>query len=116
MQTSVDVLFTTETMDKEKLFRREAVTTFLVQICLLYISDLSHALIPNKETKKQREKRETAPKKNGSAAKARLAYFQRTFCPQQQQNIFATVCMPESIILSSKGTILMFTLVRKFKI
>lgn len=37
-------------------------------------------------------------------------YFQPIICPQQQQNMSATVCIPESIILSSEAPVVMFTL------
>ena len=53
----------TETMDQEKLFRRDDVT-FPEQICLLYTSDLSHALIPNKQRKKQCEKMRNLSQEN----------------------------------------------------
>lgn len=39
-----------------------------------------------------------------------ITYFQPTICPQQQQYISATVCIPESIILSSGGPTVRFTL------
>uniref|UniRef100_A0A2P2JFJ6 Protein yippee-like n=1 Tax=Rhizophora mucronata TaxID=61149 RepID=A0A2P2JFJ6_RHIMU len=41
------------------------------------------------------------------------SYFQPTICPQQQQNISATMCNPESIILSSKAPTVIFTLQQK---
>lgn len=58
----------TETMDNwtNRNFSEEKLVTFPEQICLLYISVLSHALIPTKQRKKQCEKQETAPKKPGS--------------------------------------------------
>lgn len=39
-----------------------------------------------------------------------ITYFQPTICPQKQQNMSATVCCPETIILSSNAPTLMFTL------
>lgn len=59
---------------------------------------------------KNTRKWECGVKRKSGWVRWRFTYFQPTFCPQQQQKISATVCIPESIILSSRGPILMFTL------
>jgi hypothetical protein len=43
-------------------------------------------------------------------SKRDITYFQPIIPPQQQQNMSATVCIPESIILSSNTPTVMFTL------
>lgn len=43
-----------------------------------------------------------------------ITYFHPTIWPQEQQNISATVCIPESINLSSEAPTVMFTL--KYKL
>jgi hypothetical protein len=39
--------------------------------------------------------------KETGGGKAKLTYFHPTICPQQQQNMSSTVCVPEIINLST---------------
>lgn len=54
---------------------------------------------------------ESEKKSGENGNRERFTYFQPTSCPQQQQNISATVCIPESIILSSCGPVVIFALI-----
>lgn len=68
------------------------------------------------ETEYFEEKEVTKTKQYVYERERESTYFQPTICPQQQQNVSATVCRPESIILSSNAPIVIFTLDPKLRV